>query len=688
MESADAAGRARSETSFVPHIGDEEGRPAAERATDAAAQSGIAAAAAAATSQSPAPGIFPRVLPLFAKEAVARGVEALSAQTTAYTDLPTPAPVSTEKHALNIIEDTIDRLQGTPSRYPSATVLLPPSGEKYKVELRNGEAIVIGPRVSSDPTVAQQVLQEANKPGSSLARQLDTFVTSAQAPENIRTISPEEQQKAYEIAEKVLTEDSFIKAVWQDTNLQGLQLETCKKRIREHIEATKVISAAGGARILPQPALGSAESPPALGGTALEQIAKVVHRHYMGTPPSPAPAHLPAAPVPAPVPAPAPAPAQPAGRQIFITEDAPFDDPTTQLDPTQRGTLKEGVPAGTPQAQIKKKEDELRRNKQRVRAEVFDTTREVCRDRCYVVGRKKISWKEGDVSQMVQGTRVCATVDVIPSEARGKCTTKFTVVNKDTFDAAKALIDRGLHPAATSFANALHAGGGFLQGAGAQEESLFRCSNLSQSLTALNLTDFVVGKHGHKHYVYKQRVSEALKSPAKGVIVSPHVLVFREGEGEAFDFRKDPFAVDVISCAAYARSEAEFDAPVLRDATGAVVMQAIGTPPNTRQIPVIDEDAFREGMKEKVRNILRAAKKNENDSVVLGAFGCGAFDFQGKTTAMMLQIFPEVFKEEEFQGVFKEVTFAVLDRGGQMGLYSRFQSLEGTMNPSPAPAAS
>jgi uncharacterized protein (TIGR02452 family) len=60
--------------------------------------------------------------------------------------------------------------------------------------------------------------------------------------------------------------------------------------------------------------------------------------------------------------------------------------------------------------------------------------------------------------------------------------TKFSVINSDCLEAAQLLINSGFNPCVLNMASRQNPGGGVLTGAGAQEENLFRKSNLFMSL--------------------------------------------------------------------------------------------------------------------------------------------------------------------------------------------------------------
>ncbi|RAK77784.1 uncharacterized protein BO72DRAFT_376943 [Aspergillus fijiensis CBS 313.89] len=207
-----------------------------------------------------------------------------------------------------------------------------------------------------------------------------------------------------------------------------------------------------------------------------------------------------------------------------------------------------------------------------------------------------------------------------------RLTTQVEILLGDTFDIATALgpslypnnQNNAEHVCILNMANANRPGGGWLNGALAQEEALCYRSSLSSTL---------------KHRYYPLRFL--------GAIYSPSVLVFRESidKGhELMDLEKpDLFpVVSVISVAAI--QDPELD--------------------HQHDPPRYKSPRDREGMKLKMRLILRIAAYKKHRRLVLGALGCGAF---GNPNAEVADCWAEVLREKEFQGWWEKIVFAILD---------------------------
>ncbi|MBR4482527.1 MAG: TIGR02452 family protein, partial [Paludibacteraceae bacterium] len=60
----------------------------------------------------------------------------------------------------------------------------------------------------------------------------------------------------------------------------------------------------------------------------------------------------------------------------------------------------------------------------------------------------------------------------------------------------------------------------------------------------------------------------------------------------------------------------------------------------------------------KIRTILRLGLRHGNDSLVLGALGCGAFHNPPEQVA---ELFKQVLNEAEFKNKYRRIIFAVID---------------------------
>lgn len=169
---------------------------------------------------------------------------------------------------------------------------------------------------------------------------------------------------------------------------------------------------------------------------------------------------------------------------------------------------------------------------------------------------------------------------------------KITVSRNRTFEAA------GYHPGkkvcVLNFASATNPGGGVAWGSTAQEECLCRCSTLYANLTAP-----AVWKPFYE--AHRQQNNPLYNDDA---IYTPNVIVFKSDSREPELLPENQWQpVNVITCAA----------PNLRpDRDG-------------HQRIRISNQALHQLHVKRMYRILDIAAANENDVVILGAYGCGAF---------------------------------------------------------------
>ncbi|SDG21857.1 TIGR02452 family protein [Lentzea fradiae] len=216
-----------------------------------------------------------------------------------------------------------------------------------------------------------------------------------------------------------------------------------------------------------------------------------------------------------------------------------------------------------------------------------------------------------DVAAAVSGTRLHLPDEVLtlPAEVPG---TRIEVTGESTLVAAHRL---GGDVAALNFASARNAGGGFLNGAQAQEESLARSSALYPCLRAA--ADFYGYHRAHEDLTYSDRV-----------IYSPRVPVFRDDKGNLLE---RPYEVSFLTAAAPNR--------------GAVLRSQ---PERAADIPVL---VLRRAIR-----VLHVAASHGHRRLVLGAWGCGVF---ANDPAVVAEAFRIALRDNRY---LEHVVFAVLDR--------------------------
>ena len=167
--------------------------------------------------------------------------------------------------------------------------------------------------------------------------------------------------------------------------------------------------------------------------------------------------------------------------------------------------------------------------------------------------------------------------------------TEFRVAALDTLDCAATLIRQGYKPLVLDMANEFSPGGGPHKGCTAQEEQICYRSNL---FTPLYYARSLVPTE--KHYHEKPFIS------ATGAIYVPNVTVTKASEAKDYKVLSKPFKVDILVSAACD----------LRQGLNALNLS---------------EDGYTHLMKEKIRTQLRVAREQGHDTLLLSAFGCGAF---------------------------------------------------------------
>ena len=209
------------------------------------------------------------------------------------------------------------------------------------------------------------------------------------------------------------------------------------------------------------------------------------------------------------------------------------------------------------------------------------------------------------------------------------------VTNRDTFTAAKeyANIINNTNEGfvgVLNFASSTNPGGGVTKGSTAQEECLCRCSNLYLTLYQ--------EKCIREYYNVNKKYMSNLGSDA--IIYSRNIYVFKDKNYNMLPV-KDRFYVDVLTCAA----------PNLRENP----RNQYNTDASEEKLTLTDEELYNIHVK-RARNILNVAIKNEDDYLILGAFGCGAFRNNPEIVA---KAYKDVL--QDYMYCFKVIDFAIID---------------------------
>ena len=191
--------------------------------------------------------------------------------------------------------------------------------------------------------------------------------------------------------------------------------------------------------------------------------------------------------------------------------------------------------------------------------------------------------------------------------------TKFVISGKRSFEAAKGY--PGKKVAVLNFANN-HSVGGAPYSAGAQEESLCRCSTLYPCLKAMEYDFYAYHKH-----LFESRVIDHMGND--DLIYTPDVVVFKTDERTdiirpEMMYQKDWYKVDVITSAA----------PELMFMTA----------PRDYEAQITS----------RIKKILDVAASQYVDVLILGAWGCGAF---GNPIDIVARVFRTLLENYHFETV-------------------------------------
>ncbi len=246
---------------------------------------------------------------------------------------------------------------------------------------------------------------------------------------------------------------------------------------------------------------------------------------------------------------------------------------------------------------------------------------EAMKNESYLHNGQAIKWRSEIQQAIAQKVSIAPSCNLKHSQSEQFLETEIVVVNQSTLSVAHQLVSAGFKPLTLNFANGIEPGGGFLTGGRAQEETLCRASALY-----LTLVD---------DPMYAAHAKRPLPDSSDWAIYSPQVPVFCDDSGQSYP---RPWLLDFISCAApYA--------------------------------PRLGHDYASVLLKQRTDRILSIACSFGYTTLILGAWGCGAF---GNDPARTAQDFKQALLTK-FAGRFAKIVFAIVDWSPERKFLRPFQ---------------
>ena len=220
-----------------------------------------------------------------------------------------------------------------------------------------------------------------------------------------------------------------------------------------------------------------------------------------------------------------------------------------------------------------------------------------------------------EIERLSQATVLMPAPTVTPSGSTRFWEVEVEVVQCSTVDAIMEETAKGNRVCALNFASYKNPGGMFVEGSMAQEESLCHASLLYPVLSSARVRELFYNRH-------KNGLNKALY--LSDMLYTPDVP-FWQGGTEA--------KASIITCAAPNKKAAQ----------------------TYQNVP---DHLCKLAMEDRIAAVLHTAETQNEEVLILGAFGCGVF---GNDVREVAEIFDE-YLSNSFKGTFRRVIFAVLDK--------------------------
>jgi uncharacterized protein (TIGR02452 family) len=218
---------------------------------------------------------------------------------------------------------------------------------------------------------------------------------------------------------------------------------------------------------------------------------------------------------------------------------------------------------------------------------------------------------------------------------------KLMVVNGDTLDVALLCKQYRLKTCCLNMGNTAERGGGYLSGAAAQEESMFRRTNLYYRLGGHEKAELLEDKVMTKDAIHPHWTPSHANGPIDqtSTIYTKDAIVFRESETNGYAFMTEPTIISILTACALQRSK------------------------ESRSQPLSNQE--RETTIQIIQSILGRAVLEGCDCIVLGALGCGAFN---NPPTEIANLFKQVLYERFYAQFFRFIVFAIIEDHNSKGM--------------------